>query len=184
MGENNSKVLKTNCNCTTALKILITYNTFKRQKSIAWISDFWELMCLQVRGSLALQWASHWWLHTLCGTVRWLAMTRLTTTNKRTKTLERESERDGEERESGLLFAPHFLLAFCFILSRMTSAAHPRSVSFHLPSALSLHFKLVLVFSSVCQISPHDGIICSARCALMHTTLLSITHRPITPMTD
>lgn len=103
---------------------------------------------------------------------------------KRTKTLARESERGTERKESGLLFAPHFLLAFCFILSRMTSAAHPRSVSFHLPSALSLHFKLALVFSSVCQISPHDGIICSARCALMHITLLSITHRPITPMTD
>lgn len=56
---------------------------------------------------------------------------------------------ESEERESRLLFAPHFLLAFCFILWRMTSAAHPRSVSFHLPSALLLHFKLMLVPSCV-----------------------------------
>lgn len=56
----------------------------------------------QVSGSMTLQWASHWWLHTLCGTVRWLAMTgndMINNNKKRTKTLERESERGTERKE-------------------------------------------------------------------------------------
>ena len=55
---------------------------------------------------------------------------------------EKDREREGGRGKRGLLFAPHFLPAFCSILLRMTSAAHPRSVS------LSFPLSFILCFSS------------------------------------
>lgn len=113
------------------------------------------------------------------GTGWWLTMTWL----KKGKNFKKEQKKRkwGREKKSGLLFAPHFLLVFCFILSRMTSAAHPGSVSFHLPSAFSLHFKLALVFSSVCQISlmmelfvPLDVPSCTPHYSQSRTELLHL----------
>lgn len=54
--------------------------------------------------------------------------------------MERQRKWGRERKERGLLFAPYFLLTFCSILLRMTSAGHPRSFSFSFPLPFILCF--------------------------------------------
>lgn len=91
--------------------------------------------------------------------------------------------REGEEKEWAIVCSP---LPPCVLLHSFENdiSSPPKERLFS--SALCVFTQLQARAGLFLRVShfPHDGIICSARCALMHTTLLSITHRAITPMTD